>query len=266
MQGAVVPCACTIAGSDSGGGAGLQADGKTFAAFGVWGATVVTAVTAQTSCAVRGIHFLPPDFVSLQMQAVFDDLPIRAIKTGMLGSAATCRAVGKGLPRDIPLVVDPVMIATSGDRLLEEEAIGAIISDLLPHATVVTPNLPEAAVLAGVEKIRSTAEMREAAMAILELGPEFVVIKGGHLGGETSPDLIAGPGTAQFLPARRLDADVHGTGCCFSAAIAACLSRGETVPESAGRAKSFVTSAIVHAIRGRCGGTMVNPGKLDCFR
>ena len=266
MHGAGVPCACTIAGSDSGGGAGLQVDLKTFSAFGVWGATVVTAVTAQTSCAVRGIHLLPPDFVSLQMQAVFDDLPVRAVKTGMLGSAATCRAVAEGLPRDVLLVVDPVMVATSGDRLLEDESVGAIVSELLPRATVVTPNLAEAAVLAGTGAIRSAEGMQEAAPAILDLGPVFVVVKGGHLGGETSPDFLAGPEYGEFLPARRLPHDVHGSGCCFSAALAACLARGETVPESVARAKSFVTSAIARPIHGRCGGTMVNPRNLDCFR
>ncbi|MDD1717868.1 MAG: bifunctional hydroxymethylpyrimidine kinase/phosphomethylpyrimidine kinase [Methanoregulaceae archaeon] len=266
MHEAVVPCACTIAGSDSGGGAGLQADCKTFSAFGVWGATVVTAVTAQTSCAVRGIHLLSPEFVTLQMQAVFDDLPIRAVKTGMLGSAAICRAVAEGLPRDVLLVVDPVMVATSGDRLLGDGAVEAIVSGLLPKATVVTPNLAEAAVLAGTGAIRSTEGMREAALAILELGPEFVVVKGGHLGGETSPDFLAGPGYRQVLPARRLPHDVHGSGCCFSAALAACLARGEAVPESVTRAKSFVTAAIAHKVRGRCGGTMVNPTNLDCYR
>ncbi len=227
-----MPCACTIAGSDPGGGAGLQADLKTFSACSVWGATVVTALTAQTSCAVRGAWPVPANIVCKQMQAVFEDLPVRAVKTGMLGSAEICHTVATGLPPGIPLVVDPVMVSTSGDRLLAEDAVHTLISELLPCAAVVTPNLPEATILAGTEMILSVPEMEEAARAILELGPRYVVIKGGHLGGENSPDLLVGPGLSELFPAKRVPYDVHGSGCCFSAAITAYLARGEKIADA----------------------------------
>ncbi|MDD1705930.1 MAG: bifunctional hydroxymethylpyrimidine kinase/phosphomethylpyrimidine kinase, partial [Methanoregulaceae archaeon] len=191
----IPPAACTIAGSDSGGGAGIQADLKTFTALGIWGTSVITAVTAQNTKEVAGFCMVPEEMVLLQLEAVLDDFDIRAIKTGMLGTAGMIRTVARALPPDIPLVLDPVMIATSGSRLLDEDATGVLLCTLLPRATVVTPNIPEALVLSGMKRIESLSEMKEAGRTILDLGPDYVVMKGGHLSGEEAVDILVGSHT-----------------------------------------------------------------------
>jgi hydroxymethylpyrimidine/phosphomethylpyrimidine kinase len=255
-----LPCACSIAGSDSGGGAGIQADLRTFTAVGVWGTTVVTAITAQNTKGVLGVSMVPEEMVALQIRAVLDDFDIRAFKTGMLGTAGIIRTVAENLPSGIPLVVDPVMVATSGSRLLEERAEQELITTLLPRATVVTPNVPEAMVLSGLSRITTRDEMKEAADRIRDLGPEFVIIKGGHLGGDEAGDLLVGQGTELFLTGHRYPYPVHGSGCCFSAAIAAYFALGCAVPEAFRKTKVFIDAAIRDAVESVSGNRSVNPG------
>jgi hydroxymethylpyrimidine/phosphomethylpyrimidine kinase len=240
--------ALTIAGSDPGGGAGIQADLKTFTAFGIYGMTVITSVTAQNTMGVQDIHDLPAAFVSRQLDTVLEDLPVDATKTGMLSNAGIIRAVAAGLRRhDIGnLVVDPVMVAKSGHRLLQEDALQALRDELLPLAAVLTPNLPEAEVLSG-RKISGPEEMRRAAETIRALGPAHVLIKGGHLKGR-AVDLLFDGSECIELPADRLPTrHTHGTGCTLSAAIAAVLAAGGTVPQAVIAAKDFITRAIREA-------------------
>jgi len=254
------PAACTIAGSDPGAGAGIQADLKTFAALGVWGTTVITAVTAQNTRGVLGYTMVPEEHVLLQLEAVLADFDIRAIKTGMLGTAGMIRAVARRLPRDIPLVVDPVMVATSGGRLFDDKATGVLLCELLPRATVVTPNLEEARVLSGVDRIGTVAEMEAAGRRILALGPDYVVMKGGHLPGDEAVDLLIGHGKVVRLAGQRYPRDVHGSGCCFSAAITAYLALGCSVEDAFAGAKAFTADAIRDAVPGRSGRYSVLPG------
>ncbi len=244
------PVALTIAGSDSGGGAGIQADLKTFQALGVYGASVITAVTAQNTLGVRAVHEIPTDVIAPQIDAVAEDLGVDGAKTGMLSSAAIVATVGDrvrrwGLQR--VLVVDPVMVAKSGDRLLREDAVQALIHELLPLAEVLTPNLPEAEVLVG-RTIGTEAEVRRAARDILELGPRAVIIKGGHRSGD-AVDLLFDGNRFHAFSARRVETrNTHGTGCTFSAAIAAGLARGLDVVEAVGAAKAYLTAAIERAV------------------
>jgi hydroxymethylpyrimidine/phosphomethylpyrimidine kinase len=242
------PRALTIAGSDSGAGAGLQADLKTFAALGVYGTSVVTAVTAQNTVAVRAIHEIPPEVVAAQMDAVLEDIGADAAKTGMLANRAIIEAVADRLRehRVAHLVVDPVMVAKSGDRLLREDAVAALRDLLLPLAEVVTPNAPEAGILAGMT-VNSLAAAREAARRIAALGPRVVIVKGGHLGGEACNDLLF-DGDEELLLGRRVATrQTHGTGCTFSAAIAAGLAAGLSAREAARRAKAYLQRAIERA-------------------
>jgi hydroxymethylpyrimidine/phosphomethylpyrimidine kinase len=243
------PVALTIAGSDSSGGAGIQADLKTFAALGVYGTCAITALTAQNTRGVRGVHAVPPEFVVAQVDAVLDDLPVGAVKTGMLATAGIVRAVAElaaagRLPR---LVVDPVMIASSGDRLLEPDAEQVYLSALLPHAAVLTPNLREAEVLLGAP-IRTLAEQRDAARALAELGPPTVVVKGGHAVADVpdeAVDVVWDRRSVHELRGPRMDtANNHGTGCTFASAIAACLAAGGDVLSAVGIAKPFVFRAL----------------------
>jgi hydroxymethylpyrimidine/phosphomethylpyrimidine kinase len=243
------PRALTIAGSDSGGGAGIQADLKTFAAFGVYGASAITAVTAQNTIGVRAIHEVPADVVAAQIDAVLDDIGADAAKTGMLSSASIIEAVADRLRAHsfAPLVVDPVMVAKSGDALLRPEAVQALIELLLPLAAVVTPNAPEATVLSGVE-VRDAESAREAARRIHGLGPAMVIVKGGHLEGDRSDDLVFDGRSFEILSGRRIETPrTHGTGCTFSAAIAACLARGMEPLAAAREARAFLQGAIEHA-------------------
>jgi hydroxymethylpyrimidine/phosphomethylpyrimidine kinase len=242
--------ALTIAGSDSGGGAGIQADLKTFAAHGVYGISAITALTAQNTIGVAGVHVVPAEFVTLQIETVTSDIGCDAVKTGMLATSAIVEAVSACVEAlDLPnLVVDPVMIAKGGDRLLDEDAVHAIRAALLRLARVVTPNVPEAEVLAGMT-IQSIEDMREAARRILRLGPKAVIIKGGHLAGDDSIDLLVEAGHEAVLSAPRLHVrSTHGTGCTFASAIAANLALGESLENAARGAKAYVTRAMAHGI------------------
>jgi hydroxymethylpyrimidine/phosphomethylpyrimidine kinase len=243
------PRALTIAGSDSGGGAGIQADLKTFSAFGVYGASAITAITAQNTLGVRAIHEVPPDVVAAQIDAVLEDIGADAAKTGMLSSAAIIEAVADRLRAHsvAALVVDPVMVAKSGDALLRPEAVRALIELLLPMAAVITPNAPEATVLSGIE-VRDAESAREAARRIHALGPAMVIVKGGHFDGDRSDDLVFDGEAFEVLSGRRIDTPhTHGTGCTFSAAIAACLARGTEPLAAAREARAFLQGAIEHA-------------------
>ncbi len=242
-----MPRALTIAGSDSGGGAGIQADLKTFTALGVYGASVLTAVTAQNTRGVVAVHELSPEMVAAQFRAVMDDIGADAVKTGMLGNAAAVAVVAALLReyRVSKLVVDPVMYAKDGRPLLTEEGRRLLVRELLPLATVVTPNLDEAGALLGRE-VRSIEDMREAARRLRDLGLSWVVIKGGHLAGE--PVDVAYDGQDWFeLRGPRLPLTVHGTGCTFSAALTAGLARGMEVPAALALAREFTALAIRHA-------------------
>jgi hydroxymethylpyrimidine/phosphomethylpyrimidine kinase len=243
------PRALTIAGSDSGGGAGIQADLKTFAAFGVYGASAITAITAQNTIGVRAIHDVPASMVAAQIDAVLDDIGADAAKTGMLSSPEIIETVADRLRAHAvaALVVDPVMVAKSGDRLLREDAVRALRDLLLPLAAVVTPNAPEATVLSGID-VFDAASAREAARRIHDLGPAMVVVKGGHLDGDTSDDLVFDGRAFEVLSGRRIATrHTHGTGCTFSAAICACLARGLAPLEAAREARAYVQGAIEHA-------------------
>ena len=235
----------TVAGSDSGGGAGIQADLRTFAAHGVHGTSAITAVTAQNSVAVLDWVALEPRMVVAQMEAVASDMDVAAVKTGMLATAAIVSAVAGALERlRLPLVVvDPVMVAKSGDRLLDRDAETAYRERLLPLATVVTPNLPEAEALLG-RPVRTLVEMREAARALRAMGPRAVVVKGGHLEGD-AVDVFWDGERLEDLPASRIDTrNTHGTGCTYSAAIAARLALGEPPLDAVRGAKAYLTEAI----------------------
>jgi hydroxymethylpyrimidine/phosphomethylpyrimidine kinase len=242
--------AVTIAGSDSSGGAGIQADLKTFAALGVYGASVITALTAQNTQGVRAIHDVPPDFIRAQIDAVFSDLEIGAVKIGMLSQAATIEVVAEGLAAHHAknIVLDPVMVATSGDRLLVPEAVEALRKLLIPRALVVTPNLPEAAALTGASVARNEREMEVQARELLALGARNVLIKGGHGSGDQSLDLLIGQGEVLRLSARRIaTSNLHGTGCTLSSAIAAGLAKGLDLSAAAQDAKEYVSAAIAAA-------------------
>ena len=244
--------ALTIAGSDSSGGAGIQADLKTFAALGVYGASVITALTAQNTQGVSGILDVPPDFIAAQIDAVFSDLDIAAVKIGMLSRTAAIEAVARGLTRHKAknIVLDPVMVATSGDRLLAPDAVGALRRLLIPRALIVTPNLPEAAALTGASVARNEREMEIQARQILELGASNVLIKGGHGEGEDSVDLLVGQGDVIRLAAKRIATkNTHGTGCTLSSAIAAGLAKGADLVTAVQDAKTYVTAAIAAADR-----------------
>jgi hydroxymethylpyrimidine/phosphomethylpyrimidine kinase len=242
--------AVTIAGSDSGGGAGLQGDLKTFSALGVYGACVVTALTAQSTTGVSAIHDVPAAFVAAQMNAVFSDLQVGAVKIGMLSRADVIETVAAGLDRwrQTRVVLDPVMLASSGERLLAPDAIDVLRRMLIPRSAVLTPNLPEAAVLLGTTPAQTADDMRAQAEQLLALGARTIVIKGGHASGRDSTDLIVNRSGVVTLPLERLDSrNTHGTGCAFSAAIAAGLAKGLDVEKATRAAKSYVHGAIAAA-------------------
>jgi hydroxymethylpyrimidine kinase/phosphomethylpyrimidine kinase len=263
------PVVLTIAGSDSGGGAGLQADLKTFAAHGVHGTCAVTAVTAQHTLGVRGVWALAPSFVVEQVEVVVADLPPVAVKTGMLANPAIVGAVADLAARGMlpNLVVDPVLVSTSGDRLMDEGGVDAYRARLFPWATVVTPNLAEAALLTGraASELRTTEALTEVAEELRALGPVAVVVKGGHFGGDpaAAPDVVAGPDGTVVLEGRRVaTTNDHGTGCTLSAAIAANLALGADPLTSATRAKRYVERALVGAASWRLG---AGRGPIDHF-
>jgi hydroxymethylpyrimidine/phosphomethylpyrimidine kinase len=241
--------ALTIAGSDSGAGAGIQADLKTFAAHGVYGVCAVTAVTAQNSLGVSMVEALPADLVAAQIEAVVSDFGAHAAKTGMLANAAIVEAVAAAIrDLEIPfLVVDPVMLAKSGDSLLDEEALAAMKAELLGRAFLLTPNIPEAEALTGLA-IRSDKDRREAARAVAALGPAAVLIKGGHFPSENITDLLYTKGEFVEFPQSRVPGrNTHGTGCTFSAAITAHLARGHSLREAIPLVQQYVADAIRHA-------------------
>lgn len=238
----------TIAGSDSGGGAGIQADLKTFAAIGCYGMSVITALTAQNTRGVTAIHAVPPPFAVEQMTAVFTDIGADAVKIGMLYSAELIKAVTETLTEYSArhIVLDPVMVAQSGDKLLQDDAIQAIKDHLMPVADVVTPNLPEAEVLLG-QKIESLEDMQRAARSLARFGGRSILIKGGHLAQSKSTDLLYLTEEDRFvtLEAERIDScNNHGTGCTLSSAIAAYMSRGSDIEDAVRQAKTFIQNAI----------------------
>jgi hydroxymethylpyrimidine/phosphomethylpyrimidine kinase len=275
VDGGGPPVALSIAGSDSGAGAGIQADLKTMGALGVLGVTAITAVTAQNTVEVRDVHYVPVAVVEAQIDAVIDDLGVAAVKTGMLGSAEMVEAVGRrAATGDLPrLVVDPVMVAATGRILLAEGGIDAYRQRLLPHALIVTPNLWEAAILAGVEPatVRDVDDMIELARRIHGFGPAWVLVKGGHLPGvasgdpEPSPDGVADVlfdgSRATVLSGAHIDTpNTHGTGCSLSSAVAAYLAHGHPVPVAVASAKEFVHGALVGGAAWRLG---AGHGPLD---
>ncbi len=246
-----VPIALTIAGSDSSGGAGIEADLKTFSALGVYGACAITALTAQNTKGVFAIHDVPADVIAAQIDAVFADLDIGAVKIGMLATASAIDAVAAALDRCRPrnVVLDPVMMASSGERLLRETALGAL-RGLIRRARVITPNLPEAAALLDAPPARDEAEMRGQAAKLLARGAGAVLIKGGHASGPESVDVLVEAGGYLRLAAPRvLTKNTHGTGCTLAAALAAGLAKGLSLDEAARQAKSYVSAALAAADR-----------------
>jgi hydroxymethylpyrimidine/phosphomethylpyrimidine kinase len=246
------PVALTIAGSDSSGGAGVQADLKTFAAFGVYGASVITALTAQNTRAVSGVHPVPPAFITAQMDAVFDDLDVKAVKIGMVAQLSIIEAMAAALTRRTtgPIVLDPVMVATSGDRLLPADAVAGLRHHLFPLACLITPNLPEAAALLGEAVATDEAAIANQGERLLGLGAQAVLIKGGHRQGAESIDYLFTPGHVLALGAPRIATrNTHGTGCSLSSAIAAGLAKGETLEQAVRDAKAWITQAIAAADR-----------------
>jgi hydroxymethylpyrimidine/phosphomethylpyrimidine kinase len=241
--------ALTIAGSDSSGGAGIQADLKTFAAHGVFGMSVITAVTAQNTLGVRAVQDILPDIITQQIEAIFDDMGADAVKVGMVSQPETIRAIVVGLKKYAPafIVVDPVMVSKSGYHLLQPDAEAVLIAELLPLATVVTPNIPEAEVLVQ-RKIETFDEMEEAARAIYAMGPRNVLLKGGHRSSDATDILFDGQRILRFEAPRVLTQNTHGTGCTLSSAIAANLAQGLSVEQAVAAAKKYITIAIEHAL------------------
>lgn len=247
-----IPIALTIAGSDSSGGAGIQADLKTFSALGVFGASVITALTAQNTRGVSAIHDVPDEFIAAQMDAVFSDLAVKAVKIGMLSRPGAIRTVAEGLARHKarPVVLDPVMVAASGARLLSDDSLNDLRTILIPAADLITPNLPEAGALLGTEAATTEEEMQRQGAALLALGARAVLMKGGHGEGPESTDLlVTTDGTRRFTAPRHVTRNTHGTGCTLSSAIAAGLASGLDLPEAVEKAKAYITGAIAAADR-----------------
>jgi hydroxymethylpyrimidine/phosphomethylpyrimidine kinase len=246
------PIALTIAGSDSSGGAGIQADLKTFAALGVYGASAITALTAQNTNGVTGIHRVPAEFVTAQIDAVFSDLAVGAVKIGMVAELSIIDAIAAGLDRWSPkhVVFDPVMVATSGDRLLVAEAVNALRTKLIPRASLITPNLPEAAALLDEPVASDEAAVESQGKRLLALGCQAVLIKGGHGQGSESIDYLVDAKRTLALGAPRIaTGNTHGTGCSLSSAVAAGLAKGEDTETAVRRAKNWISAAISAADR-----------------
>ena len=244
-----IPRALTIAGSDSSGGAGIQADLKTFAALGVYGMSAIAALTSQNTRGVNGIVEVDPDFVSSQIRSVVLDIGVDAVKTGMLSNAAVISRVSSDL-KELKLekvVVDPVMAAKSGDSLLKADAIEALVSQLFPIVLIITPNLQEAEVLSGV-RIECAEDMKRAAVKLKGFGPKYVIVKGGHLPGSPTDLLWDGRNFREYAGVRYQTPHTHGTGCTFASAIAAFLARGSSVEDAVGKAKTYITGAIARGL------------------
>lgn len=242
----MIPNILSIAGSDPSGGAGIQADIKSISANGGYAMAVITALTAQNTRGVQAVQLLEPEIISAQIASIRDDIRIDAVKIGMLGNAQIIQAVAQALRGlEAPIVLDPVMVAKGGDRLLAAEAVDALRQDLLPLAALITPNLPEAADLLRVDEARAKPAMRDQAEQLLALGARGVLMKGGHLGGEDSPDLLLHSGGADWLEGARIDSpNTHGTGCTLSSAIAAHLGAGHGLKEAVTLSKIYITGAI----------------------
>jgi len=250
------PIAMTIAGSDSGGGAGIQADLKAFAALGVYGCSAIASLTAQNTQGVQGVFPIPPAFVQAQIRSVLSDIQVAAIKTGMLATAGIIEAVADSLAEypHVPLVVDPVMVATSGDRLLAEDAVKTLIAALFPRAALLTPNLLEAAVLLDAPVAGSIAEMQQQAEALMAMGAQAVLMKGGHGSGAESADLlVTDKGIEVFSAVRIATKNTHGTGCTLASAIAAGLAKHLSLRDAVAQAKIYLHDALVHADKLRIG-------------
>ncbi|HEY7885627.1 MAG TPA: bifunctional hydroxymethylpyrimidine kinase/phosphomethylpyrimidine kinase [Cellvibrionaceae bacterium] len=244
------PIALTVAGSDSGGGAGIQADLKTFAALGVYGASAITCLTAQNTRGVQDVFPVPPAFIKAQIDSVLSDMPVTALKSGMLGTADIITAVADMLARypTIPLVLDPVMVSTSGDRLLAEDAIAVLISELLPRAAVITPNLLEAAALLGQAPAQNLAQMQRQAEQLLAIGCHAVLIKGGHSEAKEATDLLLSAQGVELFSAPRLPTrNTHGTGCTLASAVAAGLAQGLSLRDAVAQGKEYLHQALAHA-------------------
>ena len=247
----MTPTALTVAGSDPSGGAGIQADLKTFSALGVYGTAVLTALTAQNTRGVTGVHPVPAEFVGQQLHTLLDDVEVHATKLGMLGSAAVVRTTAAVLAerRPGPVICDPVMVATSGDRLIDDEAIAAVRDELLPVADLITPNVPEAAALLDAEPAVDVDGLLRQATELLELGPRAVLLKGGHLGGDESVDvLVTASGSTVTRRPRVSTTATHGTGCTLSSAIAALAARGGGAPDWAALvegARNYLHRALI---------------------
>jgi len=257
----VIPRALTIAGSDSGGGAGIEADLKTFTALGVYGMVALTSITAQNTYEVRAVFDLPPEIVEKQIECVVEDIGVDAAKTGMLSNSGIIRAVARTVRRyGFPLVVDPVLVAKSGAPLLKPEAFNTLVKEIIPLAKVVTPNRPEAEKLSGV-KIESIEDAKRAAKRISEeYGVEAVVVKGGHIAGSECVDILYFNGVFREFRSRRIETkNTHGGGCCFSAAITAELAKGKSIVEAVKLAKEFITLAIEYGLTLGRGFGPVNP-------
>jgi hydroxymethylpyrimidine/phosphomethylpyrimidine kinase len=247
-----IPIALTIAGSDSSGGAGIQADLKSFAALGVYGASVITALTAQNTRGVTGIHQVPADFVTAQIDAVFGDLDVRAVKIGMVADLAVIDAIAAALQKWAPkhVVLDPVMVATSGDRLLATEAVDALRTKLIPLSSLITPNMPEAAALLNEPVAADEAAIQSQGKRLLAMGCSAVLIKGGHGQGAESIDyLVRDSGTIALAAPRIATQNTHGTGCSLSSAISAGLAKGEDMETAVRKAKAWISAAIAAADR-----------------
>lgn len=242
----------TVAGSDPSGGAGIQADLKTLSALGAYGTSVITALTAQNTCGVRGVHPVPADFIAVQLETLLDDVRIDAVKIGMVASLEVAEVIREALTRRRPrwVVLDPVMVAKSGDILVDDAGIRAVREVLVPLADLITPNLPEAAVLLDVATPGDRDAMWALAPALRALGAGATLLKGGHLGGEECPDLLITPAEALWVEGARVDtANLHGTGCTLSSAIAARLARGDSLPEAVAGAKRWLGEALAASRR-----------------
>ncbi|MBM7850237.1 hydroxymethylpyrimidine/phosphomethylpyrimidine kinase [Methylopila capsulata] len=247
----ITPIALTIAGSDSSGGAGVQADLKTFSALGVYGASVIVALTAQNTRGVTAIHDAPAAFVTAQIDAVFDDLAVGAVKIGMVSQSATIEAIAAALEARavVEVIADPVMVAASGARLLQQDAVETLKRRLIPRARLLTPNLPEAAALLGGAVARDETEMAEQGRALQALGARAVLVKGGHADGADSVDVLVDEdgGVTRFVAERHVTRNTHGTGCTLSSAIAAEIAKGRSLIEAVASAKAYVSAAIAAA-------------------
>ncbi|WP_415885556.1 bifunctional hydroxymethylpyrimidine kinase/phosphomethylpyrimidine kinase [Neptuniibacter sp. QD37_6] len=241
-----IPNVLTIAGSDSGGGAGIQADLKTFSAIGAYGTSAITVLTAQNTQSVKSVYPVSADFLLQQLDAVFDDIEINAVKTGMLGNSDMVLTVASFLKsKNVPLVIDPVMVSTSGSKLLSDDGIDSLVKHLIPIADIITPNLPEAAAMLGQSEPKDRTGMADMAAELLELGAKQVLLKGGHLQGEECPDIYYdGQEFIEFLSPRVNTNNTHGTGCTLAAAITAYLAKGESPATAVKLAKDYITSAL----------------------